>query len=121
MAVIRREIIEECRVRLIDQRAELFNQIKAFQKEFADRDSRGDEIDQAVGLLAENQLFQAQQRMRQRLFEIEAALARIEKGSFGVCEETFELIEENRLLSLPWTRFSIEGAEILESHQRRLG
>lgn len=118
---IRKEVIEECRVKLIHQKAELLNQLQNFKQEFRERDFRGDEIDQAVGLLAENQLFQAQQRLRQRLFEIEAALGRIEQGKFGFCEETLEPIEENRLLSLPWTRLSIEGAEILESLQRRQG
>ncbi len=47
--------------------------------------------------------------------EIEGALGRIEKGLYGVCEETEEIIEAERLLAIPWTRLSIEGAEIRES------
>jgi DnaK suppressor protein len=51
------------------------------------------------------------------LIEIEFALARIENGQYGVCEETEEFIEHERLLAIPWTRFSIEGAEIRESSE----
>ena len=47
------------------------------------------------------------------------ALARIEQGTFGVCEETEEVIESERLLAIPWTRLSIEGAEIREAVSRR--
>ena len=46
--------------------------------------------------------------------EIEFALARIEQGTYGICEETEEPIEVERLLAIPWTRLSIEGAEIRE-------
>ena len=51
--------------------------------------------------------------------EIEMALGRIERGSYGICEETEEPIELERLLTIPWTRLSIEGAEIRESIRKR--
>jgi DnaK suppressor protein len=51
--------------------------------------------------------------------EIESALARIERGSYGVCEETDEPIEIERLRAIPWTRLSIEGSEIREALSRR--
>ena len=53
------------------------------------------------------------------VIEIESALARIENGSFGICEETEEVIEPERLRAIPWTRLSIEGAEIRESITKR--
>jgi DnaK suppressor protein len=53
------------------------------------------------------------------LSEIESALGRIESGIFGLCEETEEPIEAERLLAIPWTRLSIEGAEIRESMNKR--
>ena len=56
--------------------------------------------------------------MRNQLLEIEFALARIENGEFGICEETNEPIEEQRLLTIPWTRLSIEGAEIRERYKK---
>ena len=57
--------------------------------------------------------------MRNQLLEIEMALARIEQGTFGFCEETEEPIESERLLAIPWTRLSIEGAEMREAVGRK--
>ena len=79
----------------------------------------GDEADQTMQLLAENDYLSTQERLKERLLEIEMALARIVEGRFGVCEETEELIEHERLLAIPWTRVSIEGAELREASRRR--
>ena len=62
---------------------------------------------------------EAQTRLRNQLFEIELALGKIEVGVYGVCEETEEPIEEERLLAIPWTRLSVEGAEIREDLSKR--
>jgi DnaK suppressor protein len=43
----------------------------------------------------------------------------MESGAYGICEETEEMIENERLLAIPWTRLSIEGAEIRESLKKR--
>jgi DnaK suppressor protein len=43
----------------------------------------------------------------------------MENGSYGTCEETGEDIEEKRLLAIPWTRLSLEGAEVREREQKR--
>lgn len=47
---------------------------------------------------------------RKLLKEIDAALQRIEDGTFGVCEATGKLISKHRLEELPWARFTIEAA-----------
>ena len=47
------------------------------------------------------------------------ALSRIDSGTYGICEETEEVVEAERLLAIPWTRLSIEGAEIRESLNKR--
>jgi DnaK suppressor protein len=57
--------------------------------------------------------------MRLQLFEIESALARIDSNVFGICEETLEPIEVERLLAIPSTRLSIEGAELREAVKRK--
>lgn len=44
-------------------------------------------------------------------FEIEEALRRLERGTFGVCEMTGEPIPEERLEAIPWARFTA-GAEL---------
>lgn len=47
---------------------------------------------------------------QEKLYEIEAALKRIDDGSYGICELTGQPIPQRRLQAVPWTRFS-EAAE----------
>ena len=56
------------------------------------------------------------------LYEIDAALERIDDGTYGVCELTGQLIPWKRLEAIPWTRFSLEGEKQIEHAMRpRLG
>lgn len=109
------KLVNICKQKLIATKAELLNRFHTHFSDFREREHGGDEADQSVAMLAENQLFATHQRLRVQLVEIENALLRIEKGTFGICEETEEPIEKERLLAIPWTRLSIEGAEIRES------
>lgn len=77
----------------------------------------GDQADQVSRLQEENRYTEQIQRNSQLLEKILSALARMEDGSYGVCDEIKEPIELNRLQSLPWTTLSIEGAEIRESEK----
>jgi RNA polymerase-binding protein DksA len=51
---------------------------------------------------------------RNLIKEIDAALKRIDEGTFGMCELTGKPISKDRLEELPWTRHSIEAARELE-------
>lgn len=116
-----KELILECKKRLLETKADLLNRVKSTKgnlSEFAE-DKGGDEGDQTVRLLAESDAVANQERIRYMLVEIENALMRIENAKYGYCEETEELIEPERLLAIPWTRLSIEGAEIREAMQKR--
>ena len=48
------------------------------------------------------------------LYEVDAALQRIDDGTYGICEVTGQLIPWKRLEAIPWTRFSIEAEVQLE-------
>jgi DnaK suppressor protein len=50
--------------------------------------------------------------------EIEAALKRMDDGSYGLCEGTDEPIGFRRLEARPWTRFSVGYQEQLEREER---
>ncbi len=54
------------------------------------------------------------------LYEIEEALKRIRKGSYGICEITNQTISADRLAAVPFTRYSLDGQKELEK-QRRYG
>lgn len=117
------QVLQECRRKLLGLKQEILNRARSsateYRMEQSSRSSSGDEIDQTVAQLEENTFLISQERMRMQLFEIEMALARMENGTFGVCEETEEPIEIDRLLAIPWTRVSIEGAELREAMGRK--
>ena len=48
------------------------------------------------------------------LYEIEEALMRIRRGTYGVCELTGKPIEAKRLEAVPWARFSTAAEKQLE-------
>ncbi|MBA4027679.1 MAG: hypothetical protein C0475_00785 [Planctomyces sp.] len=56
---------------------------------------------------------------RNLIKEIDDALVRIEKGTFGICEVTGKPISKERLDELPWTRYSIEAARERERRSYR--
>ncbi len=116
---ISEKLITECKQKLLQTKADLLNRVKEAKMNFDTEDKGGDEADQTVRVLAEQEFLNMTDRLRSQLLEIESALGRIENGTFGYCEETDELIEADRLRAIPWTRLSIEGAEIRESMNKR--
>jgi DnaK suppressor protein len=120
LQTISRDLIQQCRHRLLLMKADLLNRARSLRAEFCQNDKNaGDEIDQSVAHLAEHNFLVAQDRIRHQLMEIEFALARIDAGHFGTCEETLEPIEAERLLAIPYTRLSIEGAEIRDASRKK--
>ncbi|WP_350334846.1 RNA polymerase-binding protein DksA [Coralliovum pocilloporae] len=75
--------------------------------DLADRASS--ETDRAIEL-------RARDRQRKLISKIDAALARIDDGSYGFCEETGEPISLKRLDARPIATLSIEAQE---RHERR--
>jgi DnaK suppressor protein len=75
--------------------------------DFADRASS--ETDRAIEL-------RARDRQRKLISKIEAALARLEDGSYGYCVETGEPISLRRLDARPIATLSVEAQE---RHERR--
>ena len=112
-------IINVCKETLLNTKANLLNRVRENHAEYNSQESGGDEADLAVHVLAEDQFLRTQDRLRSQLLDIEIALAKISKGEYGICEETEEPIEVERLLAIPWTRLSVEGAEIREELSKR--
>ena len=75
--------------------------------DIADRASS--ETDRAIEL-------RARDRQRKLIAKIEAAIARIEDGTYGYCEETGEPISLKRLEARPIATLSVEAQE---RHERR--
>ncbi|WP_309399317.1 TraR/DksA family transcriptional regulator [Cerasicoccus maritimus] len=51
---------------------------------------------------------------QEALYEIEEAIQRIFDDDYGVCEHTGEPIDKERLLAVPFTRYSLEGQRQME-------
>ncbi len=121
MAQVSKSLLEKCKKALIETKAEILNRVRDVRKDLGSSEDgkSGDEGDQTTKALAESEVLTLNERLRTQLVEIEMALVRIEQGTYGICEETEEMIEADRLLAIPWTRLSIEGAEMRESMNRR--
>lgn len=120
MSNINKKLIEECRELLLGAKQDILNRVKSTKESLnVAVEKGGDEGDQTVRALAESEMLGMHDRLRRQLLEVEYALSRIEAGTFGYCEETEEPIEKERLRAIPWTRLSIEGAEIRESLKKR--
>jgi DnaK suppressor protein len=76
---------------------------------------RGDAADQAELTIEQNWAASRAEDRRNRLREVEDALARIEEGTYGLDEETGEPIGLDRLLREPWARRTAAGQELQES------
>ena len=96
------EILRESRETLAALQAENEN-----HADIADRASS--ETDRAIEL-------RARDRQRKLISKIDAALARIDEGTYGFCEETGEPISLKRLAARPIATLSIEAQE---RHERR--
>jgi RNA polymerase-binding transcription factor DksA len=48
------------------------------------------------------------------VYEIDEAMMRIRRGTYGICELTSKPIERHRLEAIPWTRFSADAEKLLE-------
>jgi RNA polymerase-binding transcription factor DksA len=113
--------------RLLELRDQLLRQMNGLAKESAQEmagyslhmaDSGTDNFDRdfALSLLSSDQ---------DAIYEIEEALKRIEKNTYGICELTGKPIPKTRLEAIPWTRFTVQAQAQLEREgalrQRRLG
>ncbi|MBI2512886.1 MAG: TraR/DksA C4-type zinc finger protein [Opitutae bacterium] len=56
---------------------------------------------------------------QEALSEIEAAIKRIHDGTYGICEATQKPIAKERLLAVPFTRYSAEAQKDVERHSHR--
>ena len=113
--------------RLLELREQLMRQMNGLAKESAQEmagyslhmaDSGTDNFDRdfALSLLSSDQ---------DAMYEIEEALKRIEKNTYGICELTGKQIPKSRLEAIPWTRFTVQAQAQLEREgalrSRRLG
>ena len=98
---------------LLQLKAQIMNGpiLNARQDLLVPQEEMADETDMASSIIHQNVSVNIQQREFQKLRQIEDALARIENGTYGFCEECDEEISEKRLETFPWTTLCIAHAE----------
>ena len=108
---------EYFRVKLLEWREDILKEAKETLQHLQDdnqnhpdlADRASSETDRAIEL-------RARDRQRKLIAKIDAALQRIEDGTYGFCEETGEPISLKRLEARPIATLSIEAQE---RHERR--
>ncbi len=118
MANKRQKLYDECRMKLLKVRQETMNGLTALNPSLA-TEMVGDEADLASAHISQTQALNQRDKFLAKIKDIDEALGRIENGTYGICEETEEPIEDKRLAAIPWTRLSLEGAEVREREQKR--
>jgi DnaK suppressor protein len=120
MTYLSPQFLNDAKKTLINIKQDLLNRKRTIAADIQNSSGfSGDEIDQSVSVMQEHTLLKEQDRLQRQLLEVEYALLRIENGNYGVCEETGEEIERQRLELIPYTRYSVEGAEIREQEKKR--
>ncbi len=82
-------------------------------------DDLADEADLANNAISQSVSFSIREKEMVKLRRIDNALARIEEGTYGICIESGEEIEEKRLETQPWAEYCIEVAEEFEREQNK--
>ncbi len=84
--------------------------LSSYSQHMADAGTDSFDRDFALSLVSTEQ---------EALAEIEAAIDRIHKGTYGVCEITGQPIRKERLMAVPFARYSVEGQAEYEKTLKR--
>jgi len=113
---------EYFRLKLIDWKNELLKEssqtLTNMQKE--ENTAKPDITDRASEEIERSFELRTRDRERKLINKIEAALRRIEEGSYGYCEETGEPIGIKRLEARPVATLSLEAQEIHEKKEKKI-
>ena len=106
---MRKTFLKKARETLLEMRQQLLRSVQADLQEGreAQKDEGMDTYDLASDARDREINFILTDREREKLQAIDEALARVEEGSYGVCESCESDIAEGRLEALPFTRLCI--------------
>ena len=96
---------------LKSKREELLAQLREWREGVRVERVTEDEVGQASWAQMEHLAFATLEQGQKTLAEVEAALKRVDHGTYGVCESCGEPIPEPRLRALPWARYCLKCTE----------
>jgi DnaK suppressor protein len=115
--------LEHYRRILTARRQELASETVRAEAEVSDQDELGtqDSGDRATADVAKDDLLQEAGRDSEQLEQIEAALARMEAGTYGFCTQCGKEIPKARLDAVPWATLCVQDQEIADQKRREAG
>jgi DnaK suppressor protein len=114
---LNKEEMEVYKKKLVVRRNEIVRKLSEFRNESkeVETDIAQDVADKAESSYTKEFLLSLSDAEREQLFEIDAALKRIERKEFGSCQMCQKEINKKRMNALPWTPYCIECQEKSES------
>ena len=106
---------KEVRNTLVEMRDDILKTVSK-QKAVEGVDN-GDSVDQASQSIEKELLFELSDNERNTLDMIEAAIRKVDNGTYGLCEATQRAIGRARLDAIPYCRYSIEYQNQLENKE----
>ena len=107
--------LKEIRNELVGMRDDI---LKTVGKQKAEEGvDNGDSVDQASQSIEKELLFELSDNERGTLDMIEAAIRKIDNGTYGLCEATQRPIGRLRLEAIPYCRYSIEYQNQIENKE----
>jgi DnaK suppressor protein len=106
------------RNRLLEWKAEILRSTSVTLENLQGSEQHPDIADRATSETDRSLELRSRDRQRKLISKIDAALERIEDGSYGYCEETGEPISLKRLDARPVATLSIEAQERHEKREK---
>ncbi len=115
------EQLAELRQRLESERVQFHDRQVSEEATATPEQEVGDNLDKATEEARRTMAQHRHHHHEARRAEVEAALSRMDAGTYGICEETDEPIPWGRLQAEPTTRYTVEALEMLEQERARDG
>jgi DnaK suppressor protein len=119
-----KEFVEKQRERLEELRAELTRMVEGLEEDQQDRaESEGDMTENDSGDMSQSLFTRemdatVEQTIEKRLESVDRALQKIEEGTYGICDDTGELIPRGRLEAIPEAIYTVEAQQRRERGRR---
>ncbi len=103
--------LKAIRAELVGMRDDILRTVR--KQGISDVDN-GDSVDQASQSIEKELMFELSDNERTTLDMVEAAIRKIDNGTYGLCEATQKAITRARLEAIPYARYSIAYQNQLE-------
>lgn len=112
-----KDFIQKQKIKLLELKEKIINHSNVIDEIKVDPDQVSEECEFAQFNTSQQLTLGIREKELIKLRDIDLALLKIDKGEYGICEETDEPISLRRLEKIPWAKLSIEAAEELERKQ----